>query len=130
MANRTSYPKLNLKNGLTEYQRRWSKEVRVIKCHKISEVKIHPLKIIFSQDLKPDNILKIFLNFTKSSLIILIKFILKKRDAFDSLSYFFRFKDSELEFHNFSRVQLPNRSFTYKWRNFRYEAKTVGKLLC
>ena len=55
VANRTRYQNIN---------KRRSKEVRVIECHKISEVKKHPLKIIVSQDLELDNILKIFLKFT------------------------------------------------------------------
>ena len=58
-------PKHRLTVRLTEYQRRRSKEVQVIKCHKKSEVKKRPLKLLFSQDLEADNILKIFLNFTK-----------------------------------------------------------------
>ena len=37
------------------------KKLNVIKN---SEVKEHPLKIIVSKDLEPDNILEIFLNFT------------------------------------------------------------------
>ena len=64
VGNRTSHQK-EILNRLTEYQRRRGKEVQATKCHKKSEVKKHSLEIIVSHDLEPDNILKIFLNFTK-----------------------------------------------------------------
>ena len=59
VANRTSHQNES-KNRLTEYQRRRSKEVRVIKFHEKFRSKI----IIVSQHLEPENILKIFFNFT------------------------------------------------------------------
>ena len=38
--------------------------IKKLSVIKNSEVKEHPLKIIVSKDLEPDNVLEIFLNFT------------------------------------------------------------------
>ena len=70
VANRTSHQNKS-KKRLTEYQTRSSKEVRVIKFRK----KIRSKKIIVSQDLEPDNILKTFINYTKLGASLFLKYV-------------------------------------------------------